>query len=175
MKYLPLFPSILAVILGALLWHSANRPAVFLKPDPIPLDTAYRSAQTVQIKTLQARVDSLTTLAKVVRAYPTRKLDSIIKIKSVVRDSLRCVDESTYRDLVISRMNFGEEKYSLCLGQLALKDSIEVSYQRDLDLAAFKYEEVSLKLAAVERRKYHWLIGGLLVGIGASLAVMYAN
>ena len=162
-----------ALLTFVILSHIKYTPPVAI--EPIPIDTAYRTQKNEEIKTLQARIDSLVALSKVVHTYPTKKLDSIVHIKSVIKDSLRCVDETTYRDLVINRMNFGEEKYSICLGQLTLKDSVIESHQRDLVLVNEKYEEVSLQLASVERKKYHWLIGGLLVGVGVSLAVMYAN
>jgi hypothetical protein len=115
-----------------------------------------------------------------VKNLPTVKLDSAAHITSIKKDSLICTDEKTYRSLVISSLNFGEQKYTLCLGQIQQKDSAIVSFQKQIhktldDATTFENEkkEVDLHLASIKRSRYNWLLVGLAGGVGISIATLY--
>lgn len=143
-------------------------------------DSLYRVKREANVVTLQGKIDSLTRYAARLQTMTTPALDSVAKIVSVKRDSLICTDEKTYRRLVISSLNFGEEKYSLCLGQLSEKDSIIQSFNASLaqmTLSATELntsrKEIVLELESVKQSRYHWFWTGMGLGIGASLLSMY--
>lgn len=144
-------------------------------------DSIYRFAREVNISRLQAKIDSLDTLSQKIKYLPLPQLDSVAHIKSVRKDSLICTDEKTYRSLVISSLNFGEQKYSICLGQLAEKDSIIQSFNTDLShtvLVASELNEgkkaITLQLESAKRSRTNWFWAGLGVGIAGSMALYFA-
>jgi len=146
----------------------------------VKADSLARGDLQARAGVLQRKVDSLTTLSKRFRAAPIKVLDSAAGIKSIRRDSLICTDEKTYRRLVLSSLNFGEEKYSLCLGQLAVKDSVIESYDANLQATLTLAEgldtgrkEISLKLESVKRQRQHWFLSGVAVGLGVGFLSIY--
>ena len=187
MKYsLPLI-ALLSLSLGLLLFRPGK--VAFIKDDAAYLsvlkqvreDSVYREAREKNILTLQGKIDSLSRLAKRLQAMPLPALDSVAHIKSVKRDSLICTDEKTYRSLVISSLNFGEQKYSLCLGQVAEKDSIIQSFNTDLShtiLVASELNEgkkaITLQLESVKHTRTNWFLTGVGIGIAGSLALYFA-
>ncbi len=180
----------LIALLSLALAYFAFRPAkvAFIADDSKYLsamkrvreDSLYRVQREANVVTLQGKIDSLTRYAKRLESLPTRALDSVAKIVSVKQDSLICTDEKTYRRLVISSLHFGEQKYSLCLGQLAEKDSIIHSFNASLTQMTLSATELNtsrkaivLELESVKQSRYHWFWTGLGLGIGASLVSMY--
>ncbi len=146
----------------------------------VKLDSVSRDVQFKKVVDLQSRIDSLTALSERVKEMPIAKLDSVAHVKSVRKDSLICTDEKTYRSLVISSLNFGEQKYTLCLGQIQHKDSIIASFQSETkytisDIHTFQDDkwDVDLKLASMKRSRYNWMLVGLATGIGVSLLTVY--
>jgi len=182
----------LIALLSLALAYFALRPAkvTFMADDSKYLsamkqvreDSLYRLKREANVVTLQGKIDSLSRLAKRLQSLPTPALDSVAGVKSVRKDSLICTDEASYRRLVISSLNFGEQKYSLCLGQLAEKDSIIQSFNASLaqmTLSATELNEgkkiVLVELETVKRQRYHWFLTGIGLGIGASLLTMYLS
>lgn len=185
MKYAP---HLIVVLSVALLYFVM----ISLKPVPRADDSQYlslmqrvRSDSATMLKhmvraaTLQGRIDSLTEAAAMLESLPTPALDSVAKlngIKSVRRDSLFCMDEKTYRRLVIAAQDFGSEKYTLCLGQLAEYDTVIEIHSSELAHAVFVAAElnaskkaVSIQLDTAKRRQYHWLVAGLAAGLAVGL------
>lgn len=145
-------------------------------------DSLYRVKREANVLTLQGKIDSLTRFAARLKSMPLPTLDSVAGVKSIRRDSVICTDEVTYRRLVISSLNFGEQKYSICLGQIAEKDSIIQSFNTDLThtlIVAGELNEgkktVVLELESVKRQRYHWFLTGIGLGICASLLTMYLS